>query len=95
MKNDNQETKNMSIVERVSLLSKANWNYVDIGKFFGYSKTKSVAIKNQARERNGNMPIFDKSKATVISVLGLCGSTLENEIHKVKMLSEAENGQQE
>jgi len=95
MKNDNQETKNMSIVERVSLLSKANWNYVDIGKFFGYSKTKSVTIKNQAREKNGNMPIFDKSKATVISILSLCGSTLEIEIHKVKMLSETENGQQE
>lgn len=91
----NEKQVPLTLSKRIALLSKPTWSYQDIGLFFGYSKTKSVEIKNRARIESGNIPIFDKSKATVTSILNLCGSTLDNEIHKVKMLSEAENGQQE
>jgi len=91
----NEKQVPLTLSKRIALLSKPTWGYQEISLFFGYSTTKSVEIKNRARIESGNIPIFDKSKATVMSILNLCGSTLENEIYKVKMLSEAENGQQE
>ena len=89
-----KEAHELTIGQRIALLSKPTWSYRDIGLYFGYSATKAIEIKKQARQESGNLPKFDSSKATVMSILNLCGSTLENEIYKVKMLSEAENGQQ-
>ena len=79
---------NSNVALRCHLLSKPNWSYKDIQTYFNYGPNKAVEIKNLARERNGGHPEFDRSLATVGSVLAVSGLTISEELEKLKGISE-------
>ena len=78
--------------ERLQLLSKPNWNYKDIARYFDLGITKASEIKKAARKASGGFPKYLQDYVTAKSVFELMGLELDEEIARIKSIKEAENG---
>lgn len=86
----NTKSNNLTVQQKLDLLTKSLWDYKDISSYFEINKNKSIEIKNEARAQNNNLPKYDPAKATIDSVMKVMGISLDDEIKKLRTITGAD-----
>ena len=77
--------------EKLQLLSKSNWSYLDISKYFGFGINKAIKIKKDVQASGGGCR-YEQSLVLTDKVLEHQGTSLEVEVERLRTIVGEDDG---